>query len=195
MTHRNPQAGVLVDRVLPLVVYISMVLVGSGCASSQMQSSGSSSGDYLTFPVSDGVLQYFIRPAAFTAASGSEECEIDFTFREGERAQSADTVTANFTIVGSVLRKRLERLKFGGDSTVANSISVQTLFSEADGDVIRSRYSAKLPRAAFYAVLRTAPYWLEITSAGATTRFDATSATQRELQRISTNLIRVIEAP
>lgn len=196
--------GVFCSRVLPFLFFAVMVL--GGCASSGIGSSGSGSGsgsdDYLSFPVGEGVTQYFIRPFEFeaTGATADEAGEIDFTFREGQRAGAMDTVTANFTIRSTAIRKALERVTISTDSTSAEAISVVTLYTEAKGDEIVSRYSAKLRRADFYRLFHTPEWTLEISAAtstmtSSTMTYRVSTSSQRTITNLYRDLIRIAETP
>lgn len=193
--------GVFCSRVLPFLFFVVTVL--GGCASSGMKSSGSgsgsgsASGDYLSFPVGEGVTQYFIRPFEFeaTGATADEAGEIDFTFREGQRAGAMDTVTANFTIRSTAIRKTLERVTISTDSTSAEAISVVTLYTEAKGDEIVSRYSAKLRRADFYRLFHTPTWTLDISTATSTMTYRVSTSSQRTITHLYRDLIRIAEAP
>lgn len=165
-----------------------------------MKSSGSASDDYLSFPVGEGVTQYFIRPFEFEAfeaneALADEAGEIDFTFREGQRAGAMDTVTANFTIRSTAIRKTLERVTISTDSTSAEAISVVTLYTEAKGDEIVSRYSAKLRRADFYRLFHTPTWTLDISTATSTMTYRVSTSSQRTITTLYHDLIRIAEAP
>ena len=188
-------AGVFVSRVLPLLFFsVAMVLaVVPACVSTGMKSSGSASGDYLSFTVGEGVTQYFIRPLAFDRKD--EQGEIDFTFREGQGAQTMDTVTANFTIVSTAIRKTVTSMQIRTDSTTATSFSVSTLYTEAKGDEVTARYSAKLPRQAFYRLFHEPVWTLLITGPTGSMTYQFTSSSKGTVTQLYRDLIRVAEAP
>lgn len=195
--------GVFCSGVLPFLFFAVTVL--GGCASSGMKSSGSGSGsgsgsasdDYLSFSVGEGVTQYFIRPIEFevTGASADEAGEIDFTFREGQRAGAMDTVTANFTIRSTAIRKTLNQLSIQTDSSTAVSISIVTLYTEAKGDEIVSRYSAKLRRADFYRLFHSPTWTLEVSTATNTITYRMSTSSERTITNLYRDLIRIAEAP
>ncbi len=106
-----------------------------------------------------------------------------------------DTVTANFTIRSTAIRKTLNQLTIQTDSSVAASISIVTLYTEAKGDEIVSRYSAKLRRADFYRLFHTPTWTLDISTATSTMTYRLSTSSQRSITNLYRDLIRIAEAP
>jgi hypothetical protein len=158
-----------------------------------MGSSGSASGDYLSFSVAEGVTQYFIRPLEFN--SEGEEGEIDFTFRDGKGDVDIDTVTANFTLVSTTIRKTLDSLHIATDSTDSRSLRVITLYTEAKGDMVKSRYSAKLLRSEFFKLFHNPEWKIAVYSPSGSVSYKTPASTQRTVANLYRNLIRIAEAP
>ncbi len=183
--------GVFCERALPLLL-LSMLLF-QGCATAGMGASGSASGDYLSFSVGEGVTQYFIRPLEFDG--GGEEGEIDFTFRDGKGDVDIDTVTANFTIRSTTIRKSLDSLHIVTDSSDVTSLRVITLFTEAKGDIIQSRYSAKLLRSAFFKLFHHPKWKITAYSPSGSVSYKTPASSQRTVANLYRDLVRIAEGP
>lgn len=158
-----------------------------------MAPSGSVSGDVIDFRVDDAVMQYYIRPIEFDGIDHDEELTLDVTFRDGVGA--TDSVTMNFTIEGSRILKRIDTMQITAGTDSASTTSIRLLFNEADGDDVRSRFSAVFRRDELYRLIQSPEWLMTVVSNSESRRYEATGSAASRLRRVDQSLIRILRAP
>lgn len=174
------------------VALCCVVVLLSSCRTG-MAPSGSASGDVIDFRIDDSVMQYYVRPIELDGIDHDEDMDLDITFRDGDRA--TDSVTMNFTIDGSRILKRIDTMTIVAGGQSVQSTSIRLLFNEADGEDVRSRFSAIFRRRDFYNLIQTPEWIVSIVSNNEVRRYEASGSAVSRLQRVDQSLIRILRAP
>lgn len=145
-----------------------------------------------TFFVGPGIIQYFVKPLAFS--SGGRSLQIDFTVRSesAEDTLPKGKAFVNFTIIE-------KEHSFEPDSLVLESINpasktcaigpMKILFKNQVKGALQFRYSAALANKPVYEFLKTSgSFNLLVYSKGNITRFEPGKKTMKKTGRISAYL-------
>jgi hypothetical protein len=157
------------------------LLIGVSCRS--IGGSDTDASDYLlTFAITPGLQQYFIKPISATSLVNDDELFLDCTMRHG--AGAPDTSVLNFSVVSSDLLKNIDSFAIATASVRARNTSWQLLFNERSGDNILSRFSVGVRTSELLALTADPRWTITVTSAGKNYQFVLSTAGQKALSAV-----------
>ena len=126
------------------ILYITLLIILSGCMSIKPGATNSAKKYYETFYVGKDGTQYFIKPLSFNDEDSNKELSLDITFRYKKVVK--DSSKLNFSIEKSQkLMKSIDSLKISNDHQAILSYDIDLLFNEKDDDEYLSRFTTQIP--------------------------------------------------
>lgn len=137
------------------------------------------------FYVSDGVIQYFVKPLTYKSTVG--EFETDFTFRT-----NSDSATINYSIIQSAPVSVPERISFSNSKATIEIKPVKILLNEKFKKGYKLRQSGKISMNDFRRLITENTLTAIVKNGTATTVFHPTKKTTKQHKNLNANLFEIL---